>query len=158
MKGGIVLSNSKGNGKYKEWLKENNLIRLTDWIKKEEGATDKDISKYIGISTTTFYEWIKKYPEIKKAVEEGKEPTDIKVENAMYKSALGYFVEEEEFSIQESDRGTTKKTKKTKRYIPPNITAQIFWLKNRNPKEWRDRHDIDSGINVVITGADELED
>ena len=27
--------------------------------------------------------------------------------------------------------------------------AQIFWLKNRKPKEWRDRKDIDSNINVT---------
>lgn len=24
-------------------------------------------------------------------------------------------------------------------YIPPNVTAQIFWLKNRKPAQWRDK-------------------
>ena len=26
-------------------------------------------------------------------------------------------------------------------YIPPDTTAQIFWLKNRRPDRWRDKRD-----------------
>jgi len=27
-------------------------------------------------------------------------------------------------------------------YIPPDTTAQIFWLKNRKPVDWRDERDV----------------
>jgi len=28
-------------------------------------------------------------------------------------------------------------------HVPPDTTAQIFWLKNRRPEDWRDRKDVD---------------
>lgn len=29
-------------------------------------------------------------------------------------------------------------------FVPPDTTAQIFWLKNRKPEEWRDKREIDT--------------
>lgn len=34
---------------------------------------------------------------------------------------------------------------------PPDTTAAIFWLKNRKPKEWRDRHDVDNHLSGSIS-------
>jgi hypothetical protein len=31
-----------------------------------------------------------------------------------------------------------------------NVTAQIFWLKNRRPSEWRDVHQIDQAVGHYI--------
>jgi hypothetical protein len=41
-------------------------------------------------------------------------------------------------------------TKLTKHY-PPDTTAAIFWLKNRQPGKWRDKTIVDNNINL---GAD----
>jgi hypothetical protein len=27
-------------------------------------------------------------------------------------------------------------------HVPPDVTAQIFWLKNRKPDEWRDQRNV----------------
>lgn len=62
------------------------------------------------ITVSTFYEWKKKYSEISESLKRGKEFVDIEVENALYKLA-----------------------------IQGNITAIIFWLKNRKPDVWRDK-------------------
>ena len=37
-------------------------------------------------------------------------------------------------------------------FIPPDTTAQIFWLKNRRPDKWRDKQkdDTDKRITVVL--------
>jgi hypothetical protein len=32
--------------------------------------------------------------------------------------------------------------------VEPSTTAQIFWLKNRRPDRWRDRHELDGEISI----------
>jgi len=95
-------------GKYEKWLKEENLLLLEGWAR--DGLTDEQITKNIGITVSTFYEWKKKYSEISESLKKGKEVVDYEVENALLSSALG-----------------------------GNTTAQIFWLKNRRPDKWRDK-------------------
>ncbi|ANK59826.1 hypothetical protein [Loigolactobacillus backii] len=38
-----------------------------------------------------------------------------------------------------------------KHELPPDTTAQIFWLKNRKPKEWRDKREteLSGGVNTT---------
>ena len=102
--------------KYEQWLTDNGLLRLKGWAR--DGLTDKQIAHNMGISRKTLAEWKKKYAPIGDALKKGKEVVDIEVENALYKSATGFV-------------GPDGK------YYPPNTTAQIFWLKNRKPAQWR---------------------
>lgn len=60
----------------------------------------------------------------------------IQVENALLKRALGYEYMEERVEISEKDGRKVIQTTKT---VPPDTTAQIFWLKNRRPDKWRDK-------------------
>lgn len=39
-------------------------------------------------------------------------------------------------------------TKRVTKEVHPDTTAQIFWLKNRKPQQWRDRHDIEHSGNI----------
>ena len=114
------------------------MLRIKSWAR--DGLSDEQIAKNMGISNSTFYEWQNKYPEISDAIKKGKAPVDIEVENALLKSALGYDYEETVTEIVESPDGTQRKQiKKFKRHMPPSITAQIFWLKNRKAERWRDK-------------------
>lgn len=125
-------------GKYEEWLDKDKLILLKAWAR--DGLTDEQIASNMGINRTTLYDWKKKYPDISDALKRGKEVVDIEVENALLKKALGGFVVEEQ-TIEEVDFMGNLATKKikTKRYLPPDSTALIFWLKNRRPDVWMDR-------------------
>lgn len=123
--------------KYQEWLKEENLIKVEAWAKS--GLSEKQISQNMGIAYSTLKEWKKKYSALSASLKKGKEVTDFEVENAMHKSAIGYFVEETKTYITETNGVQTKKIEKYKKWIPPNSTAQIFWLKNRKPDVWMDR-------------------
>ena len=61
---------------------------------------------------------------------------DRQVENALLKRALGY----------EYDEITTeygKEIKRVTKQVVPDVTAQIFWLKNRKPDQWRDKQQIE---------------
>lgn len=145
-------------GKYQEWLGEDNLIKLEAWARN--GLTDEQLANNMGINVATLYTWKKKYDEINDALKRGKEVVDIEVENSLLKAAKGYFVDEEKTYISEVGGVVTKRKEITKKYIAPNTTAQIFWLKNRKPIEWRDKvfsenYNVDK---VIIEGEDDLID
>ena len=132
-------------GKINEWLKKDKLILLEGWAR--DGLTDEQIAKNIGINRTTLYDWKKKETNIADALKKGKEIIDFEVENALLKRALGYEYEEETY-----ENGIL--TKKVKKHVPPDTTAQIFWLKNRQVKKWRDKVEI--ADNDAIKKLDEL--
>ena len=124
-------------GKYQEWLEPESLVLLEGWAR--DGLSDEQIAENIGIVTSTLYEWKKKHSDISEALKKGKEVADYEVENAMHKSAVGYFVEETKTYINEVEGVKTRRVEKMKKWIPPNTAAQIFWLKNRRPDKWREK-------------------
>lgn len=123
-------------GKFKEWLTEDGLKKIQSWVR--DGLSDVQVAKNMGISKTTFYDWMNKYPAMSDSVKKGKQPVDFEVENALLKRALGYEVEETNTFITINSKGEkVQKVNKTKKHIAPDATAAIFWLKNRRPDKWR---------------------
>jgi transposase len=119
-------------GKYHDWLTPDKLILLEGWAR--DGLTDEQIAKNIGINRDTLYTWKKKYSDISDALTKGKEVVDFEVENALLKNALGFHFTEEAVTQQ----GEVVEVAK---YSKPHVTAQIFWLKNRKAKTWREKQE-----------------
>ena len=131
-------------GKYQEWLTPDGVTRLEAW--ERDGLTDEQLADKIGITATTLYDWKNKYPEISEALKRGKEVVDIEVENALLKRALGYEYTEERVEVSKENGKKSVKTTQTVKHVPPDVTAQIFWLKNRKSAVWRDKQQLeDSG-------------
>lgn len=131
-------------GKYHEWIEPDGLLKLEAWAR--DGLVDEQIAENIGIATSTLYEWKKKFPEITEALKKGKEVVDIQVENALLKRAMGYSYKEiVREPVLDKETGETRMvvTKEVVKEVQPDVTAQIFWLKNRKPVEWRDKQEID---------------
>lgn len=84
-----------------------------------DGLTDKQIAHNIGINVATLYRWKNESNDICNSLKKGKEVVDIEVENALLKSALS-----------------------------GNVTAQIFWLKNRRPDKWREKQEVKVNTEV----------
>ena len=140
---------------YEQWLEKDNLILLEAWAR--DGLTDEQIANNIGIKRQTLYTWKNKYDDISDALKRGKEIVDIEVENAMFKSAIGFEYDEEVLVKVRKPNGEEEiKIKKFKRYAQPNTTAQIFWLKNRKPTEWRDRKETEISGNISTNPMSEL--
>ena len=107
----------------------------------ENGATDLQAAKMVGVEHQTLYNWKKKYPEFFESLKDWKVLADAKVEKSLYQRAHGYSCEEEKvFCDPKTGKITTKTVIK---HYPPDPTAMIFWLKNRQPKEWRDKREVE---------------
>jgi len=145
------VSRKRGPGKYHDWITEEGLLKIEGWAR--DGLIDEQISHNIGIHPSTLYEWQKKYPKITEALKKGKEVIDRQVENALLKRALGYEYEEVKQIIEKDDKGKDRKRiEKTVKHVVPDVTAQIFWLKNRKPQEWRDKQQVDldvTGVQII---------
>lgn len=141
-------------GKYHQWITKEGLLKIEGWAR--DGLTNEQIAKNIGINPDTLYTWIKRFPEISEALKNGKEVVDREVENALLKRALGYEYEEVKTYIEESDGKKKKRVEKTVKHVPGDVTAQIFWLKNRKPEVWRDKKEteLSGGVNLHNPFAD----
>lgn len=121
-------------GKYADWLTPEGLLKIEGWAR--DGLTDEQISRNMGIGTTTLYRWKDEFEEIRESLKRGKEVVDRQVENALLKRALGYEYEEVK---EKFEYGVITERTVTKKEVVPDTTAQIFWLKNRKPDKWRDK-------------------
>lgn len=102
----------------------------------------------MGISKSTYYEWVNKFSDISDAIKRGKAPVDFEVENALLKRARGYDAEETVSETVTDANGNivSEKTRIITRHIPADTAAQIFWLKNRKPEQWRDKRVVSDDI------------
>lgn len=131
-------------GKYHEWLEPEGLLKIEGWAR--DGLTDEQIANNIGIAASTLYEWKNAYSEISESLKRGKEVVDRMVENALLKRALGYSYKETTRELivdKDTGKAEIKITKIVEKEVVPDTTAQIFWLKNRKPNEWRDKRSYD---------------
>ena len=120
-----------------------------------EGMTEATICKKIGVSHESFNQYKRKYPELVETLKNGKEGVDYAVENKLLKRAMGYSIKE---VYTTTDVNGKKSTKETIKEIPPDVTAQIFWLKNRRKDKWRDRWDQEINSDFVNKNINQLAD
>ncbi len=112
-----------------------------------EGLTNQEIADKLNIGITTLKKWMKLYPEFATSIKEGKAPADAKVEMSLYKKALGFEVTEKRALVVGTGEYAHIEMVTETRYVPPDNTSCIFWLKNRKPDKWRDKHDVEhSGV------------
>lgn len=112
------------------------------------GATDIQVADFFGVCEKTIYIWKKEHPKFLQSLKEGKDTNDAKVERSLLERATGYCHPEEKIF---NNNGEIVRAETTKHY-PPDTTAAIFWLKNRQPEKWRDKQEVEiSRPQVKIT-------
>ncbi|KRG65173.1 terminase [Stenotrophomonas humi] len=113
------------------------------------GATDKDIAQFFGVTETTLNNWKLRHPSFLESLKRGKDEVDSQVEQSLFRRATGYSHDDVHIS---SYQGAVTLTPIIKHY-PPDPTAMIFWLKNRQPDRWRDKRegtDGDDGLHDAL--------
>lgn len=124
------------------------------------GAIDTEIADYLDISRATLHRWRVVHEGLAEAMIIGKDHADRRVEDALFRNAVGYTHEVEKVFnvngvlIHESFN----------EHVLPNSTSQIFWLKNRKSKEWRqapvadDDSELAQSLNISIEVAEPVKD
>lgn len=110
------------------------------WMK---GATDEEVCKALKVSHETLSQFEKRHPEFLAAKKTAKAQADELVEQSLFKRATGYKHPDTHFSSHE---GIVTATPMIKHYAPSEV-ACIFWLKNRKPREWRDKTETEVTMN-----------
>lgn len=143
---------------YKDWLTAESLTRIEGWAR--EGLNEEQIAHNMGVGYSTFRAWIEKYQAIQTALKKGKAPVDLAVENALYKSAIGFTKTlRKPAKVRLKDGSEKIEYVDEEFYYPPNTTAQIYWLKNRRRDRWKDKpEDIarDEKVNELLQSIYDL--
>lgn len=124
----------------------------------ELGATDREIAEFFDVDRMTLYAWRRQHEELAEAMRVGKEHADERVVQSLYHRANGYSFDSEEIFCQ----GGMVTRAPCVKHVPPDVTACIFWLKNRRREDWRDRHEhtgpdgagipVNAVVNVTVGG------
>ncbi len=85
------------------------------------GATTEQLAQFFSVTTSTIKLWAQHHTEFSAALR-AKLSADEEVEQSLFKRAKGY---------DHLDK-----------HYPPDTTAGIFWLKNRQPGKWRDKQEF----------------
>ena len=110
------------------------------------GATDKELADFFGVHEDTITEWKRVHPEFSVSLKEGKTLADAEVADKLFKRATGYSHQAVKI-VANANTGQEHIVPYTEHY-PPDTTAAIFWLKNRQRDKWRDK------VDTEITGKD----
>jgi DNA-binding XRE family transcriptional regulator len=112
---------------------EPKYVELAFWM-AQAGLTDKQMAHEMGVTDRTINNWKKEHPEFFQSIRDGKDTPDEAVEAALLRKAKG-------FKYEEGGKP---------RVALPDTTACIFWLKNRRPDKWRDKHEIDQKTHMTF--------
>jgi len=120
------------------------------------GATDAQLANFFEVNPDTIYEWKKVHEEFSESLKRGKAVADGEVAKSLFHRAKGYSHKDVHVS---NYQGKITLTELTKRY-PPDTTACIFWLKNRQSEMWRDKREYaigDDNRDIEDFNIDELQ-
>jgi len=100
----------------------------------KQGKTHEEMCRITGLSVRTLRRWNAEDFEFSSSLKENRALADDMVEASTYRNAIGYDYYEEAISA----RGVVE----VRKHQPPNATSQIFWLKNRRARDWKDRVEV----------------
>jgi hypothetical protein len=114
------------------------------------GATDAQLADFFEVAVSTVALWKVQHKEFSDAIKVPKAEADERVEQSLYRRALGY--EHDEVDIRVVG-GEIMKTP-IRKYYPPDTTAAIFWLKNRKPTDWRDKQEMEHTGRITVQASE----
>lgn len=130
------------------------------------GATDQELADFFEVDARTIYRWKHDHDAFCQALKAGKDIADERVERSLYQRAIGY--EQDEVKIFMPANSPSPVYAPFRAKVAPDVTAAIFWLKNRRKDEWRDKQEVDhtssdgtmtpTRIEIVAPGHDDSED
>jgi len=101
-------------------------------------AKDEDLARYFDVSEATLNNWKLQYPTFIESIKNGREIADQEVAHSLRNRAMGY---KQKVTKVMQYQGVPIEVE-IEEEVPPDTTAAIFWLKNRQGKNWRDKQEF----------------
>lgn len=117
------------------------------------GLTDKELAEFFEVAESTLNLWKLEHPGFSESLKGGKAIADAEVAEKLFQRATGYEHPEDDIRAVNGEIVITP----TIKHYPPDTTAAIFWLKNRQPQKWRDKVEMEHGGDLGKTLADLIE-
>lgn len=111
------------------------------------GLTDVEMATFFEVSQPTFDAWKREHPGFLLSLTRGKTLADAEVAASMYERARGY--SHDAVKIFMPAGATEPVYAPYTEHYPPDTAAASLWLRNRQPKQWRDKTDV--GISGTLT-------
>ena len=129
------------------------------WLARR-GFTNAEIATLKDVTEETVSNW-KSSPDFFHFLNTSKKVADQVVARSLYERAVGYdHPEDKVFCEPKTGKVTTVRIVK---HEPPDVTACIFWLKNRDRANWRDTPPADAprpqpiALVVNVNGAEQAQ-
>jgi hypothetical protein len=114
------------------------------------GATDAQLADFFEVAVSTVALWKVEHKAFSDAIKVPKAEADERVEQSLYRRAMGYEHDEVDIKVVAGELVKTP----IRKFYPPDTTAAIFWLKNRRPAEWRDKQELEHSGGVTVRASD----
>jgi hypothetical protein len=115
----------------------------------ELGATDREVAEFFGVVESTLNLWKLNHPEFSEALKVGKDSADNRVEQSLFRRALGYSHDAVKIMVVDGKPHREEYVE----HFPPDVTACIFWLKNRRKADWRDKQEFEVAGGISVTAG-----
>lgn len=104
------------------------------------GRTDAEIAEALGVGVRTLYSWKGAHQEFRQALKDAKAIADAEVVDSLFAKACGKAKRtvRKKRQVLDSHGNKVELIEETEETPPPDTTAIIYWLKNRQPELWRD--------------------
>ena len=143
--------NKKRGPKTKSKWKDDYLTIIPELIKAGKSVTQ--VAKIIKVHRDTIYEWKSRNKKFSDILTTAQDDFNCgRVETSLLKRSMGYRFTE---TTQELDKDTQEivTTKKVRKHVIPDTGAITFFLKNRDPARWKDKHEIEGGLTILSPDA-----
>ena len=110
------------------------------------GATDAKLADFFEVDERTINEWKAVHPQFSQSIWNGREKADADISEALYHRAKGYSHIEDDIRVVTGEIVITP----TRKHYPPDTAAASLWLRNRAPKLWRDKVDVEHSGTVSV--------
>jgi DNA-binding XRE family transcriptional regulator len=110
------------------------------------GMTDKEMASFFSVKEQTINNWKKSHPSFFESIKRGKDLADANVVESLYRRALGYNHPEDDIRTLTVGGGMSQIViTPTVKHYPPDTTACLAWLHNRQREKWQRNPDPSGG-------------
>ena len=119
------------------------------------GATDIELADFFHVDEATLNRWKLRHKEFCVSIKKGKQIADGAIAEKLFQRASGYEHPHQEIMLHQKTGDPV--VVDTIKHYPPDTTAIIFWLKNRQPEKWRDKQNVEVAGKIDLSSMTDHE-